>query len=766
MASTTPVYDVIPYRQDIAAAGAQQFTFNWWIGKAEDLEVYKDGVLVSPTAYTVTGIQEPAGGIIVFTIPMVGGEVITLSGDFDIERLTGYLPGGPFRAGAINLELSTIVAILLQLQRNINRKVGFTLAQKIDAGADIFPTPVVSNALVWATTGGKLKNVPFPENIGDLQALVDTAIEQAAIATAQAEIATEQAEATITIPSNSAIQSSGPGVQITRPLKDWVCPFHVEAFGEGAVATETMPDAETMTRNVVAFQAAFDAAAAFGGGRVVAGNGVTANTYFFNDTLIYDPSVTGFDGHGCELNGSALTSETAKDFILVRHSYNVGTNYRHAQWEFTSCRVVGPSTRDVDGVQVFYPVSGFAFDSTAANKSSRSMIRAVRILGFEKAFDYRNRAYIINLENVSSSNNRYHNYMGPGYADYGENITMHACKFFNGGENYWNYPNCSVFYNNCSIDYNKADGWINAVNATVWFTNCHLEDRHTEGMITPPIKAGASNGCYINFTGCRFLMLGGIPHTTIDAIVDAGLGSFVDFVDCHMHTLQTNTDIFKKGLGRCRARGTRGYGNNGGNVLLAGIEDKYANLMGDGGFENATITDLIYIVGDRAPITNKFTGTNIRLTITTDQAYSGTQCLKYEKLTGAIGAGSGLNDATNGTAKFEIAMPLRPGGDTHSAQYRHRNPTGVGGNAFRGVNFRQLIGYNQYGLPIWGAQSTTFTEAADTGAITDWRTQNFRPWSESGAVPDPCFTHRVANWNLDSWHAGAGYVDNIIQNAW
>ncbi len=49
---TTPIDDIIPYKQYIAGPGATEFGYNWWIGTAADLGVYKNGVLVDPALYT------------------------------------------------------------------------------------------------------------------------------------------------------------------------------------------------------------------------------------------------------------------------------------------------------------------------------------------------------------------------------------------------------------------------------------------------------------------------------------------------------------------------------------------------------------------------------------------------------------------------------------------------------------------------------------------------------------------------------------------
>lgn len=155
--ATTPINEFVPYVQYTAAVGATEFAGNWWIGVETDVDVYKDGVLQG-SGYTVTGLQDPTGFTVTFATPMTGGEIITLSGDFDIERLTGYLAGGSFRAESLNLELSTHVAIMLQLQRNIDRKVGLDITSEIDGSNLVLPVPADDHAILWDGTDGTLKN--------------------------------------------------------------------------------------------------------------------------------------------------------------------------------------------------------------------------------------------------------------------------------------------------------------------------------------------------------------------------------------------------------------------------------------------------------------------------------------------------------------------------------------------------------------------------------------------------------------------------------
>lgn len=210
--STTPIYDTIPYIQYVAAPGATQFAFPFWIGTADDLSVYVNTVLANPSVYSVDGVQETAGGDITFATPMTGGEIITIAGDFDIERLTGFQPGGPFRANAINLELSTMIAIMLQLNRDIKRKFGIPLSSTLNPDSLELPAPVDGKALIWDGVTGKLKNSTLnPDDAPDLADAVAQA--QAAAALAVSVAANTQPQTVITGTNKTVNLANDPGKQ-------------------------------------------------------------------------------------------------------------------------------------------------------------------------------------------------------------------------------------------------------------------------------------------------------------------------------------------------------------------------------------------------------------------------------------------------------------------------------------------------------------------------------------------------------------------------
>lgn len=194
MSATTPVNDVVPFKQYIASPGATDFGFNWWIGIADDIAVYLDGVLLA-NGYTVDGIKEPAGGNVIFDTPLTGGEIVTLTGDFDIERVTGYISGGSFRAESINLELSTHIAIMLQLARDSKRSLRLSPTSSTNPELLLLPEPADDRVLAWNGTSGAIKNGPTTANIDAAGGFANAAMASASAAALSQASAAQSAAA-------------------------------------------------------------------------------------------------------------------------------------------------------------------------------------------------------------------------------------------------------------------------------------------------------------------------------------------------------------------------------------------------------------------------------------------------------------------------------------------------------------------------------------------------------------------------------------------
>src|SRR5215208_4872842 len=98
-----------------AAAAQTVFNFSFPIFSETYIKVYRrlfaqqsndaDDLLILGTDYTVTGVNEEAGGFITLVVPCVANEIITLVGEEPIERESVFQDSNPFTI-ALNQQLN------------------------------------------------------------------------------------------------------------------------------------------------------------------------------------------------------------------------------------------------------------------------------------------------------------------------------------------------------------------------------------------------------------------------------------------------------------------------------------------------------------------------------------------------------------------------------------------------------------------------------------------------------------------------------------
>ena len=105
-----------------------KYFFDFPVFKAEDLDVYVDGVLKAlDTDYTVywsDGADPSAGGWLQFLGTPPGSEsVITFRRYLEIQRTTDFQESGEFRAKVLNDELDYLVAAIQQIANEVRRSL-------------------------------------------------------------------------------------------------------------------------------------------------------------------------------------------------------------------------------------------------------------------------------------------------------------------------------------------------------------------------------------------------------------------------------------------------------------------------------------------------------------------------------------------------------------------------------------------------------------------------------------------------------------------
>ena len=190
--STIPLNDTTPRVQYTAAAGQTIFIYPFWATAATDLSVYVDGVALVPVAdFTATGLLSPTGGNITLTTPTADGQMVTIERNIPFERVSEFQEGGTFKASILNLELSKQLAMMQQLKRDIDRKIGPSPGSSVVAGALVLPEPIDGRAIVFDGIEGGLRTSEV--SIDSIDAAIVTAQASAAAASSAASAATTEA---------------------------------------------------------------------------------------------------------------------------------------------------------------------------------------------------------------------------------------------------------------------------------------------------------------------------------------------------------------------------------------------------------------------------------------------------------------------------------------------------------------------------------------------------------------------------------------------
>lgn len=155
---------------------------------------------------------------------------------------------------------------------------------------------------------------------------------------------------------------------------------HVDIRDYGAVATASAPSAEIQSANVVAIQAALDAAGAGGVNLFIAGG-----SYYINDLLLVKYQGQRIYGHSFHYQVTPNQSrivQTATDKGVFQVNTGFGSGSSNQQIVFESLRLSGPGS----GVSS-RPAISFKLDGTGTNFSDLNTIRRIRVDGFRAGLE-------------------------------------------------------------------------------------------------------------------------------------------------------------------------------------------------------------------------------------------------------------------------------------------------------------------------------------------------------------------------------------------
>jgi prefoldin subunit 5 len=166
------ISDVEPRVQYTATAGQTSFTVGFEFFNNADLKVFNGTTLLtfsaSPanaTEYSVSGAGQTGGGSITLGAPGATlNDIITISRDVAIERVTDFPTSGAFQIGSLNTELDKIIAMCQQLERDLkfSPRAAATTANTFDI---TFPNLVANKVLNVNSAGTGLE---FSQDITDI----------------------------------------------------------------------------------------------------------------------------------------------------------------------------------------------------------------------------------------------------------------------------------------------------------------------------------------------------------------------------------------------------------------------------------------------------------------------------------------------------------------------------------------------------------------------------------------------------------------------
>jgi hypothetical protein len=186
------ISDVEPRVQYTATAGQTSFTVGFEFFNNADLKVFNGITLLtfsaSPadaTEYSVSGAGQTGGGSITLGAPGATlNDIITISRDVAIERVTDFPTSGAFQIGSLNTELDKIIAMCQQLERDLkfSPRAAATTANTFDI---TFPNLVANKVLNVNSAGNGLE---FGQDITDITTIAGIASDVSAVSAIAADV--------------------------------------------------------------------------------------------------------------------------------------------------------------------------------------------------------------------------------------------------------------------------------------------------------------------------------------------------------------------------------------------------------------------------------------------------------------------------------------------------------------------------------------------------------------------------------------------------
>ena len=117
------------------------FPYSWFVDNPSELQVYAGSVLT--TAYTLTGVQTPAGGNVIFYTPPPNGTILFLVRVTPQTQTTDYVSNDPFDAFAHEAALDKLTREVQDLNERFSRIPQYPVTISTSYRNQLLPVPVL-----------------------------------------------------------------------------------------------------------------------------------------------------------------------------------------------------------------------------------------------------------------------------------------------------------------------------------------------------------------------------------------------------------------------------------------------------------------------------------------------------------------------------------------------------------------------------------------------------------------------------------------------
>jgi hypothetical protein len=287
--------------------------------------------------------------------------------------------------------------------------------------------------------------------------------------------------------------------------------------------------------------------------------------------------------------------------------------------------------------------SGAAAGTTTVcfqNNTAHTCVTNCLVYGFGYGIKIFTNGYIQSYIDVNVGQCAIGVFLPSGGSNYGERISFVNCVIYDNILGISNNCNIgAIQFTNCSLDYNVK---------TLVATNNSITELHSTWWEC--LDAGAGN-VVASLDNCVLKMFGGHiqQNGTPTALAQSGFfntnNAAVFLNNVFMFNLQNTANVLDSGNGAIIVNETDSYAVS---YLPSKTAPVANNKLSDSSFETANIADWWSINSDTTTITNRFTGANITLALSSTYAYSGTKSLKIVKTS------SGANGG------FILVVPVNP----------------------------------------------------------------------------------------------------------